>query len=254
MSISQLLKNSRETADVTPEELSRRLGIPIAILRCIEQPEAVDEQAVALFAAALGITPEQFRGEKPVICTEKKIASSLRQALYPAVREYIVDSSRCKNPESALALFGNDPFSLAEKNLVLYLSTTALYHFCDTNTSSFAFDSYLFRLHQKLLGRFENALAARAMSAELKQQHLNSARSNIFCCEKMENIAVMILDDFAVELEKKLTHKDLSFEDELSMPLTWQFDEELMHITISDAQGESIDTIKLLDVRKPKAK
>ncbi len=248
MSLSQYLKRSRESSGISIEELSLRLNVPAALIRSIEEPDSIDDQAVELLAGALGITAQEFRGCKPRINTEERIAATIKLAKYPAIRSYLVDSSRCENPRAAVELFGQNSYTLAEKNLILYLSTTALYHFCDTNTSTFSFDSYLYILHSKLLKRFEAGLETTRLSVGQKQERMRDAQSNIFCCAPMEDIAIYVLEDFASELEQKILAKDFSFEPELSMPLSWFIDEELMRIFIRDKNKKLLYTLNLLDV------
>ena len=131
-------------------------------------------------------------------------------------------------------------------------STTALYHFCDTNTSSFAFDEYLFGLHAKLLAKFERDIEQETLPPEEKEERLNNARSNIFACEKVENIAIMVVENFAAELEGKLREDGHDFAEDLHLPFTWEIDEQMMAIVIKNEDGSQRDRIKLLDVKQRK--
>ena len=254
MSIAEMLKKSREAAGVSLDDLAKKLSLPPDIVAYIEDPDAGHAKMVDLFAQALDITPEVFRGEKPpepVVPTDEEIkATAVQNAEFPQIRAFILDSSRCENQEKALELFDNQALSLAEKNIILYLSTTALYHFCDTNTSSFAFDEYLFKLHGPLLARFEKELNSLNISAEDKEERLGNARGNIFACDSIENIAIRVAESFAIEMEDKLAKNVIDFEEDLDLPFTWSIDDTLMKIEIKNPNGGIKHRIKLLDVRE----
>jgi hypothetical protein len=183
--------------------------------------------------------------KKPTVIPATAPASNAR---YPKVRAFLLDSL-CLNPVKAAPLFNESDFPLSERNLVLYLSTNALYHFCNTNTSHFAFDEYLFSLHVKLLAKFESDLALERLSHEEQEEQLREARGNIFCCERIENIAVMVVERFAEELERKLGKGISDFNEDLLLPLKWEIDEALMKIRIREPAGPLRDEIKLLDVK-----
>lgn len=251
MRIAEMVKANRESAGISKNEFAKRLGISLELIEYIENPEIDNPGAVELFASALGMSPAQFKGEKPEEPPpkEERRAPAVKNARFPSVRAFILDPSRCLNPEVAIKIFGDDPFPLAERNVLLYLSTTALYHFCDTNVSSFAFDEYLFALHGKLLARFEQELQREGLSGSDAEERLNSARSNIFCCDRIENIAIMVFESFTAELEGKLTGNTIDFEEDLHMPFTWEIDDSLMKIVFKDDKGNVRDQIKLLDVK-----
>ncbi len=250
MTIANRLKSSREKAGVSLEALAKKIGVDTALLDLIENPESPNEAAEQLLAAAMEITLAEFRGEKPPEPSpEQKREAVLAEAKYPMVRQFILDPGRCENARRAEAMLGSQPFSLVEKNIVLYLSTAALYHFCDTNTSSFAFDQYLFALHSRLLARFERQLDARQLPPGEKEELLDTARSNVFACERVENIAVLVLEPFTRELEEKLSEEISGFEQELDLPFVWSVDEDLMKIVIQDPAGAVRHQIKLLDAR-----
>ena len=254
MSVAEMLKKNREEKGVTQEELANKLSVPVDMVTFLEDPIGSEESMITLLASALDITPEVFKGEAPpepeIPKEEKKKIEVLKKAKYPKIREFILDSSRCENPGKAMELFGDQELSLAERNVILYLSTTALYHFCDTNTSSFAFDEYLFKLHGKLLSDFEKGLQSLNLSAEEKEDRLGNARSNVFACDSMENIAIRTLGQFADEMEQKLTNEIYDFNDDLNMPFLWGVNETLMKVEIKDENGTIKDEIKLLDVKE----
>lgn len=254
MSVSELLKKNRESAGITLEDLAKSLSVPPEILAYIEEPVAGEVKIIELLAQALDMTPEVFKGEvppEPEEPTEQEIkAAAVQNARFPNIREYLLDSSRCENQDKAIELFGKQELSLTEKNVILYLSTTALYHFCDTNTSGFAFDEYLFKLHGPLLSQFEKELGSLNLSAEEKEGRLGNARSNIFACDSIENIAIRVVEPFAREMEQKLANNIFDFDDDLDMPFTWHIDDVLMKIEIKNQKGEVKDKIKLLDVKE----
>lgn len=251
--IAQLLKKNRETAGISLEELAKKLSIPFDILAYIEDPVAAEAKIVNLLSTALGISPSVFKGEKPSKpkepTSEEKQAILVQNALFPNIRKFILDPSFCETPDIACKLFGNEKLTLAEKNVILYLSTTALYNFCDTNSSSFAFDLYLFKLHAPLLARFEKELESLNLSAEEKQDRLDNARGNIFACDTMENIAIRVLEPFTLEMEEKLKNHILDFNHDLDLPGKWRIDETLLRIEIKDTHGNIKHVIKLLDVK-----
>lgn len=254
MSVAEMLKKNREEKGITQEELAKTLSVPVDIVTFLEDPTGSEESMIAHLASALDITPEVFKGEAPpepeIPKEEKKKIEILKKAKYPQIREFIIDSTRCENPDKAMELFGDQELSLAERNVILYLSTTALYHFCDTNTSSFAFDGYLFKLHGKLVSEFEKGMQSLSLSAEEKEERLGNARSNIFACDSMENIAIRTLEQFAEEMEQKLADEIFDFTEDLNMPFLWGVNETLMKIEIKDENGTIKDEIKLLDVKE----
>ncbi len=254
MVIFEMLRKHREKAGISQAELAKKLSVPADIISYLEDPAGNEERMIQLLAKALGMTPGEFKVEvppEPDKPTEKEIKTvAVQKAKFPNIREFILDPVRCENPEKALELFREQELSLAEKNLILYLSTTALYHFCDTNTSSFGFDAYLFKLHGSLLARFDKELQGLPISAQEKEERLGNARTNIFACDSIENIAIRVLEPFAQEMEQKLSNGILDFDDDLDMPFTWGIDNELMKIEIKDSSGTIRDRIKLLDVKE----
>ena len=269
MTLAEMLKRNREASKMSQADIAKKLKVPEAIVACIEEPEADNAKAVQLFASAFGVKPAVFAGEEPRPPTEEEIraaeeakkaeekarkakeaAEVASKAKYPAIRAFILDPERCAHPDKAAELFGKDRFSLAERNVVLYLSTTALYHFCDTNTSSFSFDQYLFKSHSSLLQKFERELAKENLSDEAKEERLDFARGDIFRCDRIENIAILVVDDFAAELEEKLKSGTMDFEQDLDMPFVWDVDDELMKIAIRGSDGSLLHEIKLLAVKE----
>ncbi|MBD3420274.1 MAG: hypothetical protein GF398_09185 [Chitinivibrionales bacterium] len=258
MTLAELVKKNREQANLTQADLAGKLGVPELLIACIEQPHQTSEKAVAYFAAAFGLEPEVFTGEKPRQPTSQEIADAREarraelasQATYPAIRKFILDPARSVDPTKAEKLFAESAFSLTERNVVLYLSTTALYHFCDHNTSSFAFDEYLFKLHNELFKKYEREMLASHLPEEEKQERIAFARGDVFSCERIENIAILVLEDFAGELEQKLQNNIIDFEYDLDMPFTWEIDDTLMKININKPSGELLHDIKLLDVKQ----
>ncbi len=249
MPIAELLRKNREESQLTREQLADKLGVPLFLVTYLEEPNGDNPELEKVLAEALGITPKVFRGEasRP---TKEELQDA--NAKYKAIRTYIIDPSRCENPEVARALFGDQPLSLPEQNLILYMATLALYNFCTNNYSSFAFDKYLFKLHGPLLQRLEKQLDAMGVSAEQREERLAAGRANVFSCEGPEDIAVLVFDSFAAELEERLENADTSFADDVGMPFTWYVDKEMMRIEIHEPDGSVRDTIKLLDASKRK--
>lgn len=251
MTFAEMLKSGRDAAGVSCEELAGRLSFPVEIVAYLEEPTSDAGKLVDLFASALGMTPETFRGETaPEPSEEEKVAAVAANAKYPNVRRFILDPARCADPRKALEMFGGEEFPLMERNIVLYLSTTALYSFCDTNSSSFGLDEYLFKLHGALFAAFEQELGQVDLPADEREERLDNARSNVFACDAIENIAIRILEPLAAELDQKLADGVGGYEDDLGMPFTWQIDDALMKLRFMDGNGRVIDEINLLDVRE----
>ncbi len=254
MNVAEMLRKSREAAGISQEDLAKSLSIPSDLVAFIENPVDLEERIIEFFASGLGITPEVFKGERPPKpkepTEEEKRELITKNARFPLIRLFILDNTRCEDPEKAMKLFGDSELSLAEQNIILYLSTTALYNFCDTNCSSFSFDKYLFNLHGKLLVKFEKELQESNLSPEEMEERLGNARSNIFACDSIEDIAINIIEPFAKEMEEKLAGEIYDFEGDLDMPFVWGIDDTLMRIIIKDQNGNIRDRIRLLDVKK----
>lgn len=139
-----------------------------------------------------------------------------------------------------------------ERNIILYFLANALQYFCSRNHSLFAFDEYLFKLHNFLLEKFQRELASESITNEEREERLNLARGNIFYCDTMANIAIRVFDDFTAELEKKLASARKDFMEELELPFRWDLDEQLMKIVIYGPGDKVRDEIKLLDVKLKK--
>lgn len=201
-----------------------------------------------------GATVEKFKAipkltPKPV---EAPASDTVNPVTYPSIRKFLLDPLLCRNPRDAEELVLDTPFSPTERQIVLYLSTVALYNFCDTTTSHFAFEKYLTALHGTLLSRLEKELATTDLPAEEKTERLREARSNIFYCERVEAIAGMVLEKFAVELEEKLQSDDLQFGDDLHLPFSWDIDAKSKQITIRDSEGAVLEEIALKDTKMGK--
>jgi len=254
MPLAEMLKKIRKEKGVSSADLAKKLSVPVDIIAYLEDPVSGEKKLIELLSKALEITPQIFTGEVPLKpkepTEEEKRAAAVKSAKFPHIRQFILDPQRCENAVKASELFGAQPLSLPEKNVILYLSTTALYHFCDTNTSSFSFDRYLFKLHGILLAEFEKALDKMGLSAQEKDDRLGNARSNIFATDSMENIAIRVVDQFAEQLEKKLADNRFDFEEDLNVPFKWGINETLMKIEIKDTNGVIKDYIKLLDVKE----
>ncbi|MBD3243625.1 MAG: hypothetical protein GF331_23750 [Chitinivibrionales bacterium] len=249
MPLAERLRKNREESDISREQLADKLGVPLFLVDYLEEPESDNPELEKVLAEAMGITVKMFRGEahRP---TKEELQDT--KARYKAIRSYVIDPSRCENPDVARELFGDQPLSLPEQNLMLYMATLALYNFCTNNYSSFALDKYLFRLHAPLLQRLEKQLDAQGVSGEEREERLAAGRANVFACESPENIAVLVFDNFAAELDERLENGDTTFAEDVGMPFTWFVDKEMMRIEIHEPDGGVRDTIKLLDASKRK--
>lgn len=252
--VAELLVKNREREGISQEELAEKMSVPIEFIKYIEGEKGASKPLAELLADTLEVALPVFLGQeeppKPEPTEEEIKAEAVAGAKYPAIRNYLLSEEHCKNHDLALELFAGKEFSLAEKNLTLYLSTTALYNFCSTHSSSFQFDEYLFKLHGKLLVNFEASLKKENLSEEESEERLANARTNIFGCDSMENIAIRVLEPFAEELEKKLSEEILDFNEDIEAPFTWEIDKDLMQINIFNFNNEKVHSIKLLDVKK----
>jgi transcriptional regulator with XRE-family HTH domain len=250
MNIGQLIQKNRKEEGLSREDLADRLGLPVMILKAIEEPDAPNDELVAELAKAFTVPVKIFTGEQRKPTVEEKQDA---KAAYPAIRAFVIDPAMCRNPQVAREMFGAEPFSLAERNLLLYMSTTALYHFCDRNYSSFAFDQSLSKLHGPLLERLDRQLIAQKLPEVEREERLAEGRGNVFACESIESIAILVAEPFAAELEAKIAKGARDFSSDVDLPFTWEIDTGLMRIVIYDKQGKEKDAIKLLDVktRKP---
>lgn len=256
MALAEMLKKYRAQAGLATEDVAKALSLPKGIIAYIENPKEMEPFLIDIICKALKVKPEVFRGEAPVQPPKPKepTPEEVRQrfvqaAKYQKIREFILDPAYCKSQDKVMELIKRQEFSLAERNIVLYLGTVALYHFCDYNYSCFAFDQYLFRLHASLLEKFERDLEKENLAPEQKEDLLINARANVFACDKIENITILVLDDFSRELEEKLQKKRIDFENELELPFFWTFDDALMQIEIKDKYNNLKHRIKLLDVK-----
>jgi len=249
MSIAEMMRKNREESQMTLEQVADKLGVPEYLVKYLEDPSAPNPELEEVLAEALAISTREFRGEVRRPTKEERQDA---RATYPNLRKFLIDPERCENPAEARELFGDQPLSLPEHNLLLYLSTNALNFFCTTNRSSFEFDKYLFNMHASLLARLEKSLESSDLSAEQKEERRAAGQADVFACESMENIAVLICDRFAAEFEKKLTQGEHGYEEEVGLPFRWRADKELMRIDIRSTAGKVLDTICLLDVKTRK--
>jgi transcriptional regulator with XRE-family HTH domain len=263
MSIAEMLLKYRKNTGISQQKLAQKLSIPVEIIEFIENPSHKQDTIINYFTSVLGISPEEFRGNKP-LKTEKpkpqdrpeqsEVAKSshdelkenvLKNAKFPKIREFLIRTSQCSSQEKLLELFVNSDLSSAEKLVIHFMSTAALLHFCNTNSSSFSFDKYLFNLHTKLLANFEKELDKKQLSPEEREARLTSAKSNIFCCDTIDNIAVYIIGHFAKEMEEKLSKGSDDFIEELEMPFLWNIDDSFKNIEVLDKDGNMKKQIKL---------
>lgn len=247
MALADMLRRNREESEVSIEELADKLGVPGYLVTYLEDPDAPNPELEKILAEALGISVEMFRGEER---RPSKEEVQDRKATYPAIRAFLFDPARCVNPPEARTLLSDSGLPAVEQNLLVYMATMALYHFCDENYSSFSFDTYVFSKHASLLKRLTRSLADGSLSDEEKEERLAAGRANVFSCDSIENIAVMILEDFAAELEVKLAQDQHDFEEEVGMPWQWYADLEVKRIEVRAPDGRVRETLKLIDASK----
>ena len=251
MTLAEMIIVNREKLGLSRKEFAEKCSLPVELINFIEEPQRIEEQLIEQCANALEMKVAVFRGEEqPELTFEEKHAATIAAARFPKIRRYLLSSETCRNPEHAVTLFGDERVSLAERNLILNLSTNALYHFCDTAHSHFKFDEYLFKLHTELFIRYEQQVAKLQIPDEEKQDAIDTARNSVFACDTMENIAIRVVEPFADELEAKLDEGLAGLEEDLDLPLIWECDEELMQLRILDTDGGVKNEIKLLKVKE----
>ncbi|MBN1308002.1 MAG: hypothetical protein JXA18_08805, partial [Chitinispirillaceae bacterium] len=194
MTFAEMITANREKLKVSREEFADRCGIPVELITYLEEPQQSENRLISRCAAALGMKVAVFKGEElPEPTDEEKLSVTLAAARFPKIRRFLLDPAQCMQPKKALALFTGERVSLIERNLILHLSTNALYRFCETNTSHFKFDEYLFKLHSALFTRYEQEARKLQIPEEEKQERIDTARNNIFACDTMESIAIRIV-------------------------------------------------------------
>lgn len=251
MTFAEMIAFNREKLGLSKLDFAKKCGLPVELLSYLEDPEGSAERFIGQCAAALEMKVEVFTGlEEAELSLVEKMEELISAARFPNIRQFLLDPDQCVDPEKALSLFSGNKVSMAERNLMLYLSTTALYQFCDSNTSAFGFDEYLFKLHNTLFERCEKEIAKLTIPEEEKTDRIDQARQSVFACDSMENIAIRIVEPFAEELEKRLPSEQERFSEDLSLPLKWDIDDELMKIHILNPDGSVKDEIKLLSVKE----
>lgn len=250
MTFSEMVAVNREKLGISRQEFAKKCGLPVELIAYLEDPEISTERFINQCATALEMKVEVFTGTQEAEPSfNEKMADAMSSARFPNIRSFLIDPQQCMQPENAVSLFADDKVSMAERNLMLYLSTTALYQFCDTNCSTFAFDEYLFKLHGTLFARCEREVMNQSIPDEEKQDRIDEARKNVFACDSMENIAIRVVEPFAEELEKRLEDDVSELVEDLALPLRWDIDDELMKIKIIDRDGTVKDEICLLTVK-----
>ncbi len=251
MTLAEMIIANREKLGLSRKEFAETCSLPVELISYIEEPQRLEEQLIEQCAGALDMKVPVFTGEEqPEPTFEEKLAATIAAARFPKIRRFFLAPETCRTPEHAVSLFGEERVSLAERNLILHLSTSALYQFCDTASSHFKFDEYLFKLHTELFTRYEQQVAKLEIPDEEKQDTIDTARNSVFACDTMENIAIRVVEPFADELEAKLDEGLSGLEEDLALPLIWECDEELMQIRILDADGGVKNEIKLLKVKE----
>jgi transcriptional regulator with XRE-family HTH domain len=251
MTFAEMIAVNREKLGLSKKEFAEKCDLPVELISYIEDPEQNEERLIDKCAAALDMEIEVFKGEKePEPTFEEKIDAAIKVARFPKIRSFLLNPDQCLQPEHALALFAEERVSLAERNLILHLSTNALYKFCETNSSHFKFDDYLFKMHNQLFTRLEQVVTKLTIPDEEKQDRLATARNNVFACDTMENIAIRVVEPFADELENRLEKGEALFFEDLDLPLRWDCDEELMKIRILNEDSSVKREIKLLTVKE----
>lgn len=248
--VDMIIKNC-ERSGLGRTEFAQKCNLSLELIRYLEDPAAVEAELIEQCAEALQIKPAVFKGEEePELSRTEKHAAALANARFPNLRKFFTSPEQCMQPEKALDLFSENKITLIERNLILYLSTNALYHFCETNTSHFNFDEYLFKLHNALFTKYESEVAKIAIPDEEKVDRIDTARNNIFACDSMENIAIRIVEPFAEEIEQKLASNDSDYTADLDLPMLWDIDDELMKVTIYGRDNVVKSVVKLLSVKE----
>jgi transcriptional regulator with XRE-family HTH domain len=251
MTFAEMIAVNREKLGISRQDFAKKCGIPVELVSYLEEPDVCTERLINQCAEALGMKIAVFMGEEePELSYAEKVDSVLTIARFPNIRKFLFDPAHCLQPEKALKLFIGEKVSMAERNLILYLSTTALYNFCDSNSSHFNFEEYLFKLHSSLFTRFEEEISRIKLSDEERQDRIDNARKNIFACDSMENIAIRIAEPFADELERRLPKEIAMLKDDLEFPFKWDIDDELLKIKILTHSGSVKNEIKLLTVKE----
>ena len=222
MGLAERIRRHRIQSDMSVEQLAEALGVPPCVAAYLEEPEGECGELEETLAQVVGITVEQFRDE---VARPSREELHDAQGRYPAVRAYLLATERCEDPPKAREAIGENPFSELERDMVRQLATAALYSFCDTNLTTFAFDNYLYAHHGELLERLRRSLDEEDVSPEEREERLHTGRVNIFVCERVERIAEMILNDFVAELESRLQAQDYSFEQDTGRLARWAPDE-----------------------------
>jgi hypothetical protein len=251
MQFSEMLRMNMERYEKSSSEMSSVTGIPEVVIEQLQNPQNLNEKAVELFAKAFDVEVAVYKGEKePEPSFDEKRDKAIANAKYPAVRAFFLAPPRCVDPEESMESFGDQPFSTVEQNLMHYICTSALCRFCDTETSDFAFDTYLFELHNPLLQRLVKKPSFKALPPEEQEELMADARTNVFACEKIKNIAILILDQFTKELDEHLGRNETGFYKEVGLPFTWKVEPENTRIVVREPDGRVRDEIELIDVKK----
>ncbi|MBN1577172.1 MAG: hypothetical protein JW913_11505 [Chitinispirillaceae bacterium] len=251
MTFAEMIAANCEKLKLNRKDFADKCGIPVELITYLEEPQQSENRLISQCASALGMKVAVFKGEElPEPTYEEKLAATLAAARFPKIRRFLLDMAQCLQPGQASTLFAKERVSLVERNLILHLSTNALYRFCETNSSHFKFDEYLFKLHSALFTRYEQEVDKLQIPAEEKQELIDTARNNVFACDTMESIAIRIVEPFAEELEEKLGKQKTDFGEDLDLPLRWDFDEELMRIRILGSDSKVKCEIKLLTVKE----
>ena len=255
MTFAEMIAHHCDRLNMTRQQFADKCDIPVELIEYLEDSENAEHRLINRCAVALNMKVEVFRGEeKPEPTFDEKYRGCIKAARFPEIRAYLLDPQQCRSTEKALSQFGEEKVSIIERNLILHLSTNSLYRFCETNSSTFKFDDYLFKLHNALFLRYEKNIDALKLSGEEKQDRLATARNNVFACDSMESIAIRVVEPFAEELEVRLKKGDTDFDGDLDLPLRWDLDDELMKILLLDAGGTLKREIKLLSVKEQKKK
>jgi len=246
MTFIEMIDAQCDRIGLSRKEMAEKCGISLDLFQYLEDPEVMQERLVARCAAALGIKVAIFTGDEVLEPTvQEKRAASLSAAKFPKIRAFFMDPARCVNPEKVVALFGEEGISPAEKHLILELLTNALYRFCDTNCSGFHFDEYLFRMHSDLFVNYSREVGGMQISDEDKRALMDTARFTVFACDTMKNIAGRIVKPFAEEFEEKLANGVDDFDEDLTLPFRWDFNDEQMKLLILDGAGTVTREIRL---------
>jgi len=208
------------------------LDLPTPVLNYLLEPEknkdSLFDWVGQKLAAAARNTPAS---------AQPSPAKEPTNARFSAIRSFLLRRLHPQASSAGTQALEQAPFGIVEQNLVLQLAILALEDFRQTNASVFGFETYLFKHHSNLLRRFRQKLLKLDLEQPLLQHRLQLAQSNVFACDNLQNICIIILDDFCAELESLLLTPLQTQIEQTLKPFIWQYDQAVSSITIFTDEG-----------------